>query len=147
MKFERQPTIKETVATKKEKEGDLLFEIKKIIKGVDVSVGIERGKEPITGSVDLVNKRVEARITPEGIRKGFKLFSDFMEKPETKEVMVDMAERMNKYAERKRRAREERRKNKDKETVGEYAKQEGKDEKEVVEEFLNELAREKETKK
>jgi len=103
---------------------------------MDVSVGIERGQEPARGTVDFVNKKIEARVTPEGIRRGLEVVSSFLNRPDVKETITG---KLHEVAEKMRRKSEEMRREREKGAVSEYARQEGQIEKEVVEELLDEL--------
>lgn len=92
---------KEVIEDKEKKDENLIFEVEKKIGNFDVSVGIEKGKEPIRGSIDLENKRIEARITPEGVKKGIELIRGFFKKPEgADERMEEIKENFKSFAER-----------------------------------------------
>lgn len=128
---------KETSQEKEqEKKSGLLFEIKKRLRGFDVSVGIERGEEPITTKIDFINKEIEARITLEGVRKGFEAINKFLNDPQRIEKLQSFNRRLEQWLDEKRKERAQR-------TLKDYTKQEGKTEAEVVKELLDELGEEK----
>lgn len=138
--MERVPIVNESKEMQPEKkEGvkeNLLFEVKRLIRGMDVSVGIERGQEPVRGTVDFENKRIEMRVTPEGIRRGVEAMSSFLNRSGIREKLAQAAEKARKETERRRKEHDE-------QTVREYAKQEGLTEKEIIEDLLDELREEK----
>ena len=138
MGIEGSQNNQEDLGQKVEKEKSRLFEVRKMIKGMDVSVNVEREGEPISGSVDLENKRIEAHITPEGIRTGLQALAEFLEKTEIKEKVRGWTERIN-------ASRAEMQQRKDESTIKEYAEQEGMTEKEVVEDILDEFGDKNET--
>lgn len=114
---------------------DVLFEVKKRIGNFDVSVGISRGEKPIEGHADLNKKEVEIYATPEGIRKTFAATQKFLERPEVKQTMISWTEKLKETSDKLRKKMAQ-------ETIKEYAKQEGKTEAEIVEQFLDELNKE-----
>lgn len=137
MGFENPSNEQEDLSQKVEEAESKLFEIKKMIKGMEVSVNVEREGEPISGSIDLENKKVEAHITPEGIKTGLSALANFLESQGAREKMQEWTEKINASTEEIRRRRDER-------TINEYAEQEGMTEKEVIEDILDEFGGEDE---
>ncbi|MDP3953814.1 MAG: zinc ribbon domain-containing protein [bacterium] len=142
MGFEKQTTSE--ASEPKEKGRKLLFEVNKKVGGMDVSIGIERGGGPASGLVDLENRKVEARVTPQDLRKGFELISDFLKSSKAQKVRDKVIQKMNEATEKMEIKRQKRQDKIDKETVKDYAEQEGMTEKEVIEEILGELQKDNE---
>jgi len=117
-----------------EKEGKPLIEINKRMGEFDISIEIERGEEPISAKIDLVNKTIEAKITPEGVVSGFETVKKFLEDPTKTEKLKSLNDKWEAWLERKK---EERKKTEATGTIRDYAKQTGKEEGEVVKEVLN----------
>lgn len=132
---------------KEEKEG-VLFKIKKRLLGYDVTVGIEQGEKPLAGKLDFINKELEVRITPAGVKKGVEAIQRFLERSDVQEVIKktqeDLHGWLNKTNEHLQRQIElERLKRKvrhDKELskkIKDLSKETGISEKEIVSQFLD----------
>ena len=117
---------------RREGEKEPLFEVKKSLMGFDVLVGINRGEEPITGKIDFINKGIELRITPEGVKKGLGVVNEFLNNPQQIEKLRSFNNKWEQWLNEKRKKNAEK-------TVNRYAQQEGKTEAEVVKEFLDGL--------
>ena len=137
-KFEQPLKSAETEKKEKKKEGSekkergLLFEVRKRLGEFDVSVGIKKGKEPVRGNVDFENKKVNIRVTPEGVQKTLEVANAFLERP-------DVEGRIKSWTEKIEEKRKKLRERDAEKTLKGYADQEGKEEGEVVEELLDEL--------
>lgn len=115
-----------------------LFEVKKNIKGVDVTVNVGREGEPMSGSLDLEKKTIELNVTLEGIKNGLNaLANGLFEEPEEGKT------KLGEWAEKIEASREERRRKSDGETIKKYAEQESMTEKEVIEDILSEFENKK----
>ena len=125
-----QKTTEQTSEEKERKspEQGPIFEIKKRLGKYDVSVGIERGQGLIKSNLDLNKKEFNLKITPDGIRKGM----EFLEKPETQQIINEKLDQWQNWLKRKKAEL----------TIKKYAKQEGKNEADVIKQFLDEIARE-----
>ena len=79
MGFEKYSGAQEKAKASNEKEK--LLNVITNFCGYEVSVGIERGEEKISGKIDMAAKKAEVAISPEGIKAAY----DFFKRPETQE--------------------------------------------------------------
>lgn len=94
MSFEKNPSMKDK---KSPLEKDKIFTFVKEIFDYEVSVGVEKGNNPIRGEINTITKKAEVFITPDGIKKAY----EFYKKPETQqkidEIMEALRQRLEKY--------------------------------------------------
>jgi len=76
-----------------------ILELTKMFRGFDCSGGVENGSGKFRGSVDFTNKKVEAYITPEGMR----VVCDSLKQSEFVRGVLSVAEdRMREYLRKKK---------------------------------------------
>lgn len=136
--FFEKPKQPEQPKQPEKKEEGLLFEVKKRLGKFDVSIGIERGEEPVKAEIDFIKNKIEGRITPEGIREGVKVIKNFLDSPGANK-MENLEERLRTFNNKWEKWLDEKKKQKSQDLIKEYAEQEGKDEAEIVKEFLDEI--------
>lgn len=138
------------VEFRRNQEGELIkgeeptLEIRKFVRGFEFLLRIQKGERQIKAKIDLENKKIEAQITPEGIRRAVEVGVEFLNKPETVKTIDGWTEKLKRYREKLRQQREGKRTEIDREIIRGYAQQEGRAEAEVVEEFLEEIRKETE---
>lgn len=123
---------KEKIKSSEQSEQEAMFEFKKRLGEYKVSVGIEKGQEPIKSKIDLTKKEMEFQVTPEGIKKGIDAIQKFLNKPE-------VLEKLNKWTEWFKEKSDKLKEKHARETIKGYAEQEGKDEAEIIQELLDEI--------
>ena len=68
-------------AKKNSEKKDKFFSVVKELFGYKIEVGIEKDQKPMRIEIDTTTKKVEAFVTPEGIKVAY----DFYKKPENQE--------------------------------------------------------------
>lgn len=122
-----------------EERGDTVFEIKHRLGRFDVRLEVSKEGKPFESSVDLAEGKVEARLTPEGIKNGIEAVDDFLSRPDVSATIRGWTEKV-KAARRKLREERVGGKTGAQQLLKEYAKQEGKTEAEILDELLAEIA-------
>jgi len=136
MKFESSFNKSKEKKNPEKEEKKSIFEIRKKVKEFNILIGLKRDKEPLTGSIDLENKKAEIQVTPEGMVGAVKAISDFFKNPQNRKKVEDFSNKGRKWLSKKKEQKEDK---KAKETIKDFAEQEGKKESEMIEEFLNEF--------
>jgi len=128
-----------------------LFELRNKIFGIDVSVSVEKGDQPILGSLDLQNKNAQIRITPEGLKKGLDFLSEALrasatsQESNTPTFFGGLADSIAEARKARRRRRHfessggEISEEIDNATIEAYAKQEGLTVEEVIREMMDSI--------
>lgn len=116
----------------KKEKNSLLFEIKKRIRSYEFSVGIERGDEPARGKVDFINKKIDLRVTPEGINRGAEAVLNFLNSPRFQTEMDSLIKILKEGSEERKSEKER----EAVENVKQYPVQEGKKEAETIKEII-----------
>lgn len=122
-----------------------IFEIKYRLGRFDVQLGIRNEGEPFEGSVDFAEGKIEARLTPQGVKKGIEAVDDFLSRPDFSAAIRRWTEKV-KAARAKLREKRIGGKEGAQQIIKEYAEQEGKKEAEVLDELLAEISKQNDNK-
>ncbi len=116
-----------------------IFEIKHHLGGFDVRLGISKEGKPFEGSIDFTEGKIEAHLTPDGVKRSIEAVDNFLSRPEVSATIRGWTEKI-KAARRCLREKRVGGKENAHQIIKEYARQESKTEAEVLDELLKEIA-------